>query len=234
MSRLIAPKRSRVQQQLTDKQRMFVVAYFADNKMNATQAADAAGYGCPGKAGGKLLATATIQRAIGVELRKRLENNEITASRVLRELGHIAFLDPREMFNEDDSLKQIRSMPEHVRRCIAGIEIKQVKIKKVKDEEGNDILLETSIVKIKLWPKTNALELVAKHLGMLDERFKVEHGVNPESRAILKALLARLEASPSPVIDDKYIEHASTINGKVVPDTTTQVDDIEADDEAKE
>jgi phage terminase small subunit len=208
-SKLIQPKLRNSSNQLTAKQRVFVSAYFSDNEMNATKAAEVAGYGCPGAAGGKLLSNKTIQRAIGVELRKRLQNSEITAARVLKELGHIGFLDPQDMFNDDDSLKQIKSMPEHIRRCIAGIEVKQVKVKRAKDEKGEDILLESSIVKIKLWPKTDALQLIAKHLGMLDERFKVTHGIDPAAQAVLKSLLEKLENQPTQVIDANYIEHAA-------------------------
>lgn len=208
-STLIGRRRSRGVQPLSDKQQIFVSAYLANNEMNSSHAAEVAGYSCKGAAAAKLIANPNIQRAIGVELRKRLENNEITAARVLKELGHIGFLDPQDMFNEDDSLKQIRSMPEHIRRCIAGIEVKQVKVRKVKDASGEEMLLETSIVKIKLWPKTNALELIAKHLGMLDERFKVTHGIDPAAQAVLKSLLEKLENQPSQVIDANYIEHVA-------------------------
>lgn len=219
-TKLIAPKRRVSSETLTIKERVFVAEYPADNEFNATRAAERAGYSSPANAGSKLLAKVKIQRAIGVELRKRLENNEITAARVLKELARIGLNNPRELFDSDNKLRNVRDMPEDMQRCIAGVEVKQVKVRRAKDAEGEDILIETSIVKVKLWPKTNALELIAKHLGMLDERFKVTHGIDPAAQAVLKSLLEKLESQPTQVIDTKYIEQAAS----KLPDMTSRSD----------
>ena len=77
---------------LPAKRQRFVEEYLID--LNATQAAIRAGYSAKtaGSIGEEILKKPEIQEAIQAAMKARSERTEITADRVLKELGRIAFL----------------------------------------------------------------------------------------------------------------------------------------------
>lgn len=90
--------------------------------------------------------------------------------KIMNELKAISFVDLREAFNEDGTLKPISEMPEHITRVIAGIEVVENK-----DEEGN---FTGYTKKVKMIDKMKALELLGKHLHLFAE--KVVHSGHVE------------------------------------------------------
>ena len=143
--------------QLTPKQQRFVEEYIVD--LNATAAYERAGYAAKGAAArsgaARLLTNANIQSAIQEVRGAVSERTQITADRVLQELALIGFLDPADLaaIGSASGPEIIPELPEHVRRAIVGWSW---------DKAGNFTL--------KLAPKTTALELLGKHLGMFAER----------------------------------------------------------------
>ena len=81
-----------------------------------------------------------------------LQRQDISTERVLREAACVAFLDPAQI---DEGLSRL---PEEARRALTGLEI-----------EASD----GTVRKLRFASKMQALEFLAKHLGMLHDRVEV-------------------------------------------------------------
>ena len=144
--------------QLSDKKKRFAETYMA-NGCNATQAAIEAGYAMKTaeSKGSQLLRDVKVQELIQVIRNKMEFKVEIKREQVIQEIANIAFADLGLVCDWDGSsltLKDSSTLkPEH-RRMIDAIGIKNT-------EHGPQ-------VQIKLSDRLKALELLAKHLGILD------------------------------------------------------------------
>ena len=151
--------------QLTPKQEAFAREYLLD--LNSKQAAIRAGYSAKTaeQQGSRLLKYSQVTAYIQHHADKRAEKLDLSAEMVLRELMHLAFLDPQDVFFPDGTIKPLSEMPEAARRAISGIDFATVGI-----GEGSH-----TVEKIKLHSKTQALDLLGKHLKLFTERREVEH-----------------------------------------------------------
>jgi len=107
---------------------------------------------------------ANVHAAIKKALKRRAKRMEVTADNVLKELGKLAFVEKRDLFTSDGTLKPIAEIPDHVLDAITSIE--------VVDRPGG------VLKKIKLAEKKGALELLARHLGMLNDKLGIG-GIGP-------------------------------------------------------
>ncbi len=150
---------------LSKKHEIFVAEYLIDQ--NATRAYIAAGYSDKGAAqsGERLLRNADIKRAIAQKTSKRLEKLEITADRVLSEIGKVAFLDARKCFNLDSSVKQIPELDDDTAAAIAGFEF--IELFEGNGEERHAFGI---LKKFKLADKLSALTLLARNLKLLTDK----------------------------------------------------------------
>ena len=151
---------------LTAKQKAFVAEYLVD--LNATAAAIRAGYSEKRAAeiGYQLLQKTTVQAAIQEALQAREKRTLITQDRVLAELGKIGFSDLKDFveFGPDGvSLKQDAD--------VDGAVVAEV------SETATQL---GSSKKIKLHDKMKALELIARHLGMLNDKLAITGEVQYE------------------------------------------------------
>lgn len=146
---------------LRDKQAVFVREYLVD--LNATAAAKRAGYSekTAHVIGQENLRKPAIKEAISEAMKARSDRTEITADRVLLELGRLAFLDIRKAFNADGSLKPIHELDDDTAAAIAGIEVSET--------HGGDSAAGT-LKKIKLSDKRASLELCGRHLQMWNDK----------------------------------------------------------------
>lgn len=162
---------------MTAKQQRFVAEYLKD--LNATQAAIRAGYSAKtaNQSGPRLLVHVGIAAAVKVGQAKRLAEAQVAlevetgeahidAVRVLLELGRLATVDQRCFYDAHGNLKPITDWTPAMGAVVAGFEV----IKK--NAQAGDGVIDT-IHKFKVWDKTKALDLLAKHFGLLIE--KVEH-----------------------------------------------------------
>lgn len=182
---------------LNAQQRMFVSELLATPDFNLTLAAERAGYKSPAGAGRRLLQNTVVRHAVGKGMYDRMYKCEVSAERVLKELMAIAFFDPGDMFDDDGNLRNIPDMPEGARRALAGVDVVS------RMEDGG---VETHTSKVRISSKIQALELLAKHLGMLNEQIQLEHEIGP---ALLSSLLDQVEdnrVGNGPVINDDIIE----------------------------
>lgn len=169
---------------LTAKQQLFVREFLLD--LNATQAAIRAGYSqrTAQEQGSQMLARPEIKAAIDAAKIERSERTEIEAERVLKEIAAMAFYDPADLIGTARELEaggechsgegvveingkryavagivspaHIAGLPENVRRAIIGWSW---------DRNQNFTL--------KLADKSKALDQLARHLSLYNDRLEV-------------------------------------------------------------
>jgi phage terminase small subunit len=151
--------------ELKDKQRKFCEEYIID--FNATQAAIRAGYSKKTAAviGAENLIKPNIQNYLTELKQKAAEESGITKKQLIDELAKIAFFDIRKIYNEDNSLLDIKSFDDDSASAVAGIEV---------DEIFEQRQLSGYTKKVKLHNKIAAIERVSKMLGY-DAPAKTEH-----------------------------------------------------------
>lgn len=147
---------------LTAKQRRFVEEYLVD--LNGTQAAIRAGYSekSAGVIATENLTKPNVAEAIQKAMDKRSAATEITAERVLKEYGRLAFSDMRRLMKwgaDGVTLKEVTDLSDDEAACVA-------EVSETTSKDGGSI-------KLKVHDKKGALDSVARHLGMFVDR--VEH-----------------------------------------------------------
>ena len=150
---------------LTDKQKKFCDEYLID--LNATQAAIRAGYS---KKTAQVISTENLSKPIIKDYIKKKQDelqkrSEVTVDRVVKELALIAFQDPRRMFR-GNTLIDLDDMEEDVARVLA-----EVTVTKERTQDGDANV--TELVKLKVYDKTKALDMLMKHLGGYTEKIEI-------------------------------------------------------------
>ena len=135
---------------LTLKGKTFVEEYIQSSG-NAAKAATKANY-----AAKRMPAQPAIVEEIGRRSAEIAAKYEITTDRVVEEFSHIAFFDPRELFEVTDEKKPdvftlipLHRLPRHVAAAISSIEV------------GDD-----GVARYKINDKIPALNALGRHLGM--------------------------------------------------------------------
>lgn len=160
---------------LTNKQKVFVAEYLTD--FNAKRAAIAAGVKSDqaGSVGCQWL-NADRFPAVANEVKRMLEERRATASidarRVVEELTKIALFNPKSMLDKDGNLLELNQMPDYVACCIKSIEASVC----VEDDEMYG-LVKMKRLKLQFHDKMNALEQIAKHLGLLKDIININQVV---------------------------------------------------------
>lgn len=98
--------------------------------------------------------------------KERLALAHITPDRTLLEIARIAYSDVASFFNPDGTIKAPADLDEDQRGALAGFE---ACIQNNQPGDGKQDLIH----KFKAWDKTKALEMLAKHFGLMTD--KVEH-----------------------------------------------------------
>lgn len=153
--------------ELTPKQQQFAREYLKD--LNATQAAIRAGYSekTAKEQGARLLTNVHVASFVQKEMDKRAKRTEIDANDVLREIARLAFVDPRNLFDERGRLKPVTQLPDNIAASVASVEVVTSRI------PGSDPVDVEYTSKIKFWDKRASLELLGKHLKLFTD--KIEH-----------------------------------------------------------
>lgn len=136
-----------------------------------------------------------------------LKASDITAARVMQELGRVAFADVRKVFRDDGTLIPIHELDDDAAASIAGIEHEtHVKIgpkvtrKEIDLATGEETEVTESEIthvrtaKIKRFDKNNALTVLAKHYKIIGDE---GDGVN----ALASALADRLKTARKRTVD---------------------------------
>lgn len=151
---------------LTPKQQRFVAEYLVD--LNATQAAIRCGYSVKtaGAIGHENLKKPEIAKAVQAGQAKQFSEADLSKARVIEEIRRIGLNDPRGFWDEAGNLKPIKDLSAEQAACLAGFEVLK------KNTAAGDGVVDT-IHKIKVWDKPKALELLAKHFGILKENVEI-------------------------------------------------------------
>ena len=148
---------------VTKKQKRFVEEYLID--LNATQAAIRAGYS-PDTAksiGSENLTKPDIRAAVDKAEAERSRRTGVNQDRVIREIAKLAFLNPVDVIDMDEATVKGEAHRDDT-ACIAS-----VKVKNIPTDDGAITERE-----VKTYDKLKALELLGRHLGMFNDKVKVE------------------------------------------------------------
>ena len=117
---------------------------------------------------GKMEIPANIAAVIKDAQQQRSARTDVTADAVVRELAYIAFGDISGLFDAQGRLREAHDLAPGVRARIAAIDVVRERTRAV-----GDTTVEESTVKVRVWDKVRALELLMKHLGLLTEQVNV-------------------------------------------------------------
>lgn len=151
----------------SEKMKQFVREYLGEAKLNATEAARRAGYK-PDNAditASDLMQHPWVKAEVEKGMKERAAKTGVTAERVLQELERIALADPLDAYDEQGLPRPLKDMPEGLRRTIS-----QIDTETSVSEDG----VTTTVRKIRFWDKSKSLELFLRHMGMLQDKSRVE------------------------------------------------------------
>lgn len=156
-------------EELTPFHKLFILEYLID--LNATAAYIRAG-GDPFRAealASKLLRNGHIvARHVKIALAERAARVGISADRVIREWGRMAFGDVRNVLREDGSLKNPHEYTEDDAAMIKG-----VKTRRIVELDADGKMQQAEITEITFIDRLSATNAVAKHLGMLNDKLDI-------------------------------------------------------------
>jgi phage terminase small subunit len=145
----------------TVQQKLFAIEYFK-NGGNATLAAIEAGYSkkTATQTGSRLLTYVKVKEYLK-KLTDELESRAIiTKERVLEEYAKIGFFDLRTIYNENNSLKNIKDLDD-----VAGAAIAGIKVFEEFEGTGDERYHIGNTVEIKLNSKLSALDSIRDTMG---------------------------------------------------------------------
>ena len=148
---------------MTPRQERFISEYLVD--LCGAKAAIRAGYSAKTakEQASRLLTNANVRAAIENGKASQLERAELSADRVLEELRRVAFSNLVDFFDVDGNLKPVQDLTPEQGSGLASLELI------LKNAEGGNGKVDR-VLKLKLCDKLRALELLAKHYGLLVER----------------------------------------------------------------
>jgi len=156
---------------MTDKQRLFINAKLSDPTMTDIAAARIARYSLPDKQATQVANNPRVKHALE-ERRAQLDKQaNITAERVLQEYVRIGFASIDDVLSFNASGVQLKDSADLSDDTLATIE-------SVQERMGAD---GASSLKVKQYDKLKALDALAKHLGILDERPNLFINIKPIS-----------------------------------------------------
>ena len=126
--------------------------------MSPAEAADS--LGLPRQSVSQLMTYPAFVAAYDKILAQNRERAQLAADDLIRELVPILTFDIRSIFNDNHSLKPISEWPEAAGKAISGLENEELF-----EGRGEDRQHIGSLRKVKLWPKVEAADKLAKLLG---------------------------------------------------------------------
>lgn len=157
---------------MTEAQKRFCDEFLID--LNATRAYKVAYPNCKNedsarKSASRLLTIVDIQTYLEESMKEREERTKITQDMVLKELAKIAFFNPKNIFKENNTLKDVIDLDDDVASAITSVETLEEF-----DGYGDDREKIGNTTKVKLADKMKALEMLGRHLGMFKDKVEVD------------------------------------------------------------
>lgn len=151
---------------LSDKQKAFIQEYLID--LNATKAAIRSKYkiSAAKDLGSRNLNNPVIRAEIEKAMAERSKRTGINADRVLTELAKIGFLNPADVVNVRNGVIKADASKDD----LAAVQV--IKVKESDFDNGSSFECE-----IRFHDKHKALELLGRHLGIFNDKIKLEGAV---------------------------------------------------------
>lgn len=164
---------------MTKKQKRFCEEYLID--LNATQAAIRAGYSpdTAGAIGAENLTKPEIQRAVAQAMAERSRRTGVNAERVVLELAKVAFVNVGNVIDATDATLKEDAAPEDL-----------AAIQSIKVKDMGEMGIEREI---RMADKLKALELLGRHLGMFNDKMRLDAKLDTGK---LDSILAQLQDGP--------------------------------------
>ncbi len=96
------------------------------------------------------------------------ERTNVATERIILELMRLAFMDPRNLYNPDGSLKEIKDLPADLAACVSSVEVEELFAGR-----GDKRTNYGKLKKIRFWSKSDAITTLAKIKGMLIDNVKI-------------------------------------------------------------
>ncbi len=176
---------------LSPIRRRFAEEYIVD--LNGAAAAERAGYSKKRakETACELLKMPEVQELVQQLKQERCNRTQITADRVLQEIAVIGFADIQDYIEIEDGgalrVKTFEEMKEGVSRAFQSYEEDE----KITEKDGATFCNRKK--KFKLHDKLKALEMLAKHTGVLSDRLKIEG--DPDKPITVLPDLSKMTAS---------------------------------------
>lgn len=176
--------------ELNEMQARFCREFIIDK--NAKEAAIRAGYSkdTANVKGSQLLAIVKIQDRINALIALQEKRLDIKADEVLKEIRRIGMSDVRELYKEDGTVKHPKEWPDDLARAVSSIEVEEL----FEFVNGEKVWIGYT-KKIKLWSKTQALDMLGKHKKLFTDRVELDVSDNLAEKiaaARARAATARL------------------------------------------
>lgn len=167
---------------LKEKQKTFCREYIVD--LNATQAAIRAGYSekTASQAAARLLSNVKVQHEIKKLMDERNERTNITADDVIRQLARIAFMDIKDFVEWGvEERNEIIDRDEDDNPIIEKVQSEYVRLKAAQQIDGTlvqSIKMTKYGMAVEFPDRMRAMEMLAKHTGVFDDRPNVNVDVS--------------------------------------------------------
>jgi phage terminase small subunit len=130
-----------------------------------------------------LMKNPKIIKVIKQKLLQRMIRTQIDQDKVVHELANIAFFNPADVIDDNNNFIPIKELDRSDQVAIKEIRIKQL-YPSGKTQPGETKEPIGQSVSIKFHDKMQALEMLGRHVGMYDQKFKID--VNENKRLELK------------------------------------------------
>lgn len=135
--------------------------------------------------------------------RKQLEEDmQISEAQITRGIVAAAFSDVRQLFNADGTMRLLTELDDATAAAIASVEVDELWGNS--NDDGRKQIGVT--LKVKLWPKVAALDLLCKKLGLLKAQ-KMEHDIGDSLAELIRQSMQPRAAAPVQIDRGQTIDH---------------------------
>lgn len=178
---------------LNEMQARFCREFLIDR--NASKAAIRAGYSPNGveATASKLLTVAKVADRINALISLQEKRLDIKADEILKELRRVGMSDVRELYKEDGTVKHPKEWPDDLARAVSSIEVEEL----FEFVNGEKVWIGYT-KKIKLWSKTQALDMLGKHKKLFTDRVELDVSDNLAEKIAAARARAATAKLPEP------------------------------------
>jgi phage terminase small subunit len=135
----------------------------------------------PDDAACDLMAMPQVKEYIAELNERALETAGISRVKIVKELGRIAFADPRKLENDDGSGKNLAELDDDTAAIVASVEFEELF-----ERRGDDRVQIGRVRKLKVWNKREALSELASIAGMKRDQLQSTAPIGPGLTVIVQ------------------------------------------------